>query len=111
MQAEDILIKAPTLSPFVPTPRCRARGELSEPFWRNFIRGLWGKTPITCMRMRFCAGSKMPTEAPNAPGMIVEIMQLPDTVNECAGIVREHLHVLCARCGAGFLMKTKQQRS
>lgn len=79
---------------------------------------------VSVINTRYCAGGKEPEEKSPVSGIgsvlghllegrLPEGMNLGElgkrTINICAGVMQEHLHKTCSRCGFEFLTETREK--
>jgi len=101
-QLEQELNKTPKLLPFRVMRRCPkcAHGIWRVPGW--VVR--WFDLPYANFKVVWCKGHMEPQvehQMDTIIGTIGKTVTMP-----CAGIIEDHLHVQCSRCGYWFLMET-----
>jgi hypothetical protein len=102
----ELMIAAPKLERFVLPEKMACCKCATRVFWYETLVSALKGGQGCCFNVSWCAGGKEPVEQ-------LSPLQMMTTGRSemhiaCAGVMREHLHARCRRCGHEVLMETSR---
>jgi hypothetical protein len=104
---EQELVKAPTMEPFSPKPKCAACSTTSGGLKSLRIRLVHG-VRFSTFDVSYCPGGKQPTEVHTNRNPLAGLFgadESREVLNLCAGIDEPHLHLRCRMCTYSWTMR------